>query len=139
MSEIKVGEYVRSKDGIIGKFVEIDKCVRYYGERLEDVIYRIYVGDTLDYQYLRIKKEDITKHSSNIIDLIEVKDIVHIVICDEDDIDGENPMETAWYIDNEYILGNIISSIKANRASLLGIVTKEQFSSMEYRLGGNEE
>lgn len=63
--EVEVGEYVRTKDGIIAKvlsddglFLDIDK--RYFNQQ---------------YQSMRdfITHEQITKHSSNIIDLIEVR------------------------------------------------------------------
>jgi len=103
---------------------------------------RVLLGDgktfTQDFYWFK-DGEKIVKESTNITDLIEIKDLVHIIVCDEDDIDEENPMETVWYIDNEYILGNVINLIECGRASLLDIVTREQFESMKYHVGGTEE
>ena len=124
MADISVNEYVRSKDGIIGKFYEIDKNVRYYGERLEDVIYRIYVGNTQDYQYLRIKKEDITKHSPNIIDLIEEGDYVNGRYV-------QKITKTLIYFRN-------CSHRRKDELLVEDIVTHEQFNSMKYIVGGEE-
>ena len=71
---IEVGEYIRTKDGQIGIFQNIDEHCRHYGERLEDTIYII---NTEKNEYLRLIDSNITKHSKNIIDLIEVGDIVN--------------------------------------------------------------
>ena len=65
---MEVGEYIRTKKGIIGIFQNIDEHCRHFGERLEDTIYII---NTEKNEYLRLTDGDITKHSKNIIDLIE--------------------------------------------------------------------
>lgn len=58
MDEIKVGEYVRTQDGIIDRIVIAENDDEMYaGER--------------DPEYLDYVREDIIKHSSNIIDLVE--------------------------------------------------------------------
>ena len=53
--EIKVGEYVRTKDGRIGKLIESQ-------------VYEMENGQYIEFL------EDIKVHSKNIIDLIEVGD-----------------------------------------------------------------
>lgn len=63
MSEIEIGEYVRTKEGII------DKVDRVIG-MIENTVHlenSIWIG---------IK--DIVKHSKNIIDLIEVGDVIEV-------------------------------------------------------------
>ncbi len=60
MEEIKVGEYVRTKEGYIDKIV--------IAENEDDM----YAGES-NPQYLDYTSEDIVKHSKNIIDLIEVR------------------------------------------------------------------
>ena len=72
MSEIKVGEYVRTKKGLIRKVtnvindvIEIDKG--YYDEENE------YGDSYFDF----LIENEIAKHSPNIIDLIEVGDYVN--------------------------------------------------------------
>lgn len=52
--DIKVGEYVRTKDGIISKLIE-------------PMVYELSNGETIDFL------EDIVKHHQNIIKLIEVR------------------------------------------------------------------
>ena len=61
MEEIKVGEYVRFKDGKIRKIINQDVD----NHLIVDTI--IYGGNWLTFN----EKDNIVKHSSNIIDLIE--------------------------------------------------------------------
>ena len=60
--EIEVGEWIRTEDG------KIDKIIAIHNE--EDC--------TIVVCKKKYWKEDISKHSKNIIDLVEVGDIVHI-------------------------------------------------------------
>lgn len=124
-NEIKVGEYIRTKDGRIGTFEEIDEHCRHFGERLED---KIYIIHTEKNEYLRLIENDIVKHSSNLIDLIQCGDYVNgrkierivdishkhnsIIVV----YDGE-----LW---NEEIMEEDIENI----------VTKEQFESISYKV-----
>ena len=63
-NEIKVGEWVRTDNGIIGKYV------KYRG--IEDAI-------ETDNKWIGFDIEkDIVKHSNNLIDLIEIGDLVKI-------------------------------------------------------------
>lgn len=64
--EIKVGEYVRAKDGYIGKVKDII-CKGYPIKKLEGYI-------VLDDEDGTILNPEEVKHSFNIIDLIEVGD-----------------------------------------------------------------
>jgi hypothetical protein len=60
---IEVGEYIRTKEGKIGKIINItisDKGIKFYSIKWDIIKYR-----------------DIKTHSKNIIDLIEVDDIVN--------------------------------------------------------------
>ena len=61
MSEIEVGEYIRTKDGHIGKLLNYDENDIYFG----DIECNFMIGG------MPIVKEDIKAHSKNIIDLIE--------------------------------------------------------------------
>ena len=76
--DIKVGEYMRTKNGLIGKVNKIElkgSGVRFGGEFLTDEIIQFNDGKIYE---RRVKDKDITKYSKNIIDLIEVGDIVFI-------------------------------------------------------------
>lgn len=64
---IEVGEYVRTKNGDIGKVFKIEGAgqgTRYLGEKLEETIYCIENNDNREnYRYKQIA---ILKHSKNI-------------------------------------------------------------------------
>lgn len=64
MKDIEVGDYVRTKSGEIGIFVEY---------RDDKFFYKIKIKNT----YYTPPISTITKHSKNIIDLIEVGDFVN--------------------------------------------------------------
>lgn len=71
--EIKVGEYVRTKNGLIGKANKIELAgngTRYGGEFLTDTIIQFNDGKVYE---RRVKDKNIVKHSKDIIDLIEVR------------------------------------------------------------------
>lgn len=124
MSNIEVGEYIRTKDGRIEKVKVINK----YG-----IIHKHdNDNDTFDTGInwyaesgREINEEDIKVHSKNIIDLIEVGD----------------------YVNGFYVIKvGIINEFKEKYVELFGaeklrynedirsIVTKEQFKEMEYRI-----
>lgn len=109
IGEIKVGEYVRTKEGKIYQYI-----------RDLDELY--FVGKDYFEPYL----EDIVKHSPNIIDLIEVGDYVNgeIVI----DI-GERGLYLGYADDNEHY-----SRISIDESEINSIVTKEMFKNAEYRM-----
>lgn len=65
MEKIEVGEYVRTKNGKI--------------RTVKSTVAQYYITDRLNISdNNQFTKEDIVKHSKNIIDLIEVKDIIEI-------------------------------------------------------------
>ena len=66
---IKVGEYVRTKNGYIGNVVNINEFRPPEAEICVDMNFSDYVF---------VGEEDIKAHSKNIIDLIEIGDIVRI-------------------------------------------------------------
>lgn len=72
MSNIKVEEYIRTEKGFIRKVDEIDRC--------QECNEKIYISNEnikgLKFRHTYHFKE-ITKHSKNIVDLIEVGDIVN--------------------------------------------------------------
>ena len=106
MEEIKVGEYIRTKEGAI----DIVTYVPDYQMDNDDGI-NIENG-------LYILLEDVKNHSENIIDLIEVGDYVN----------GEKVIEVDDYKD--WIdIGELVREYH-----IKSIVTKEQFANVDYRL-----
>ena len=117
MSEIKIGEYVRTNEGYIGKLIEIlPHVLNYYvidcNRKVRHDHYYLYARDGFGF-----------KHSFNIIDLIEEDDYVngHLVSRIDNNI-------TIWLeTDTNLYKGIYEEDIKS-------ILTKEQFQSIEYRL-----
>lgn len=125
---MKVGEYVRlDRCQGINKIDEEDEIGTFY---LEDVI-----GDEWGDETFRLDTNDVIKSSPNIIDLIEVGDYVNgsKIIELATNIDGKILyLETdITEFDNVYACGNI----NIYEKDIKSIVTKEQFSQMEYRIG----
>lgn len=112
MEEIKVGEYVRTRMGTIGKF-------KYYGDDKENIYFKNDRGTTCVYE------KEIVKHSKNVIDLIEVGDYVN----------GKEVIELAKYdIEVQWLdLGENIPLITDNE-DIKSIITKEQIKQIEYRI-----
>ncbi len=107
---MKIGDYVRTKYGIT-QFKEYETT---NGEKL--LCMPVKDGS----QGIFANIEDVVKSSPNIIDLIEVGDYVNGVIVSQS------------YIDN---IKHIAPEIKENNYGIKSIVTKEQFSCMEYKIG----
>ena len=107
--KLNIGDYVRTKGGLIGKVIEIKGNSKTYfipNRQENDVI-------------------EIIKSSPNIIDLIEVGDYVNgaKVVRVKTDENG-----TKWvYTNNENAYGYKSNEIKS-------IITYEQFKAMEYKL-----
>ena len=108
--EIEVGEYIRTKTG------DITKIKKYYQE---PNLYECENGMIIDTENnIGLHISDITKHSKNIIDLIEVGDYV-------------NGGKITKKVDNILYINNIELKILYE---IKTIVTKEQFEQNVYRL-----
>ena len=110
MGEIEVGEYVRSKIGSIGKVTKIEDGKFLY----ENKTLITWIGN-------------VKKHSKDILELIEVGDYV-------------NGKEVHKYNGNTGIvsineLGWTFIAFKDKKYPIETIVTREQFASMEYKVG----
>lgn len=115
MEEIKVGEYIRTKDGYIGKYVK-DGLVHKTIE-IEDNEMSWITGEW-----------NISKHSPNIIDIIEEGDYVN-----GDKVDMINTCrEEKELLCNDYNLDD--SVIVYKNKEIETIVTHEQFKSIEYEV-----
>ena len=124
---MNIGDYVRTKDGIIGKIIDFhNDPTDYYFQ-----CYETNIDKKWGYKYITEYDENINL-SPNIIDLIEVGDYVN----------GYKVLfagATTW--DND---GNVIDKrVKINYAGydrwlsedfIKSIVTKEQFESMKYEV-----
>ena len=120
---IEVGEYVRTKKGVVGKFKKYLKSIYFEGQDIELENCIIYLED----------EDEVVKHSKNIIDLIEVGDYIQLEDRGErfyevtTDYQGKLAIIDIGWNEYEEIDETYNQDIKS-------IVTSEQFKSIEYRL-----
>ena len=123
MEEIKVGEYVRTPEqGFIGKLVEVNKNVlNYYKIDVGREIHRI---NGMSDNYIYSRDGFGLKHSSNIIDLIEVDDYVN----------GKKVIGKFYEESLKVLILDTRLNAKCRSKDIKTIVTKEKFESESYRL-----
>ena len=129
---MKVGDYVRTKKrGFqFPQIAKIRSMVKDSGYKNQ---YLIELDTNLipDYEF-RIYKEDVLKSSPNIIDLIEYDDVLKIMyeekeyVCKVVNVSGVKGVQLTSTL--SVGLGVVGAYIKS-------IVTREQFESMEYKVG----
>lgn len=108
---MKVGDYVRTKNGLIAKIININDF------REPSLKYGIEANYIVDIGF--IGDEDIKTSSPNIIDLIEVGDYV-------------NGFLVIHIIDNKIVCGILLNY---EEKDIKSIVTKELFEKREYKVG----
>lgn len=121
MEEIEVGEYVRTKSGDIGKVISE------FGSSIRIVFKNEEWG-------IRKDKEDreILSHSKNIIDLIEEGDVVKYKLKGLS-VSGIRIVKK--HIDARTSKENLlVQGFMLEQLEIKSIVTKEQFTSIEFRL-----
>lgn len=119
---MKVGDYVRTKNGYIYK---IEDGEEFYEDSVDVGIGVIPDVDGIwvdkeHFQY--VDKREIKKSSPNIIDLIKVGDYVNGYLVS---FIGSDSIEVFWYKEEKQWL---------NSEDIKSIVTKEHFESMEYKI-----
>lgn len=124
--KIEVGEYVRTKNGIIYK---IENGEEFYADIIDVGIGIIpdVDGIWIDEEHLDyIDKRDIVKHSKQLVDLIDVGDFVNGFPILEPIYNGN----TMYGIDEGY------ENFKKSFGEIKTILTKEQFEANCYKVGG---
>ena len=122
---MKVGDYVRTNDGYIAKYLgcktnSVNQLFHYFDGTIRNIASYVYEEDKFLWDD---ELKNIIKSSPNIIDLIEVGDYVN----------GYKVLKN--FLEDG---GNIIlfeNGLCATNEDIKSILTKEQFESMEYRLG----
>ena len=130
MEEIKVGEYGRTNYGKIIKFAWI---LYSNGKRDESKVILIN-KDTVsnDFYYFSIG-EAIVKHSKQLIDLIEVKDVIKYRINNI-----STTLETKGYLEGIIDISDeeMLQKIKSDKNyHILEILTKESYMANCYKVG----
>lgn len=123
---IEIGEYIRTKDGIVAKCIA-EKQDRYIFNRivLEQGYYNNYILKDIPN-----RANFIIKHSKDIIDLIKVGDYVNGNKIDRfeiiiNNITNNKAIKEFGDIDSRHIIYDF---------GIKSIVTKEQFSNIEYKI-----
>lgn len=119
--KIEVEEYVRFNNGEIGKAIDIK-------ENPSRIVYSEYGEIGLI--------SDIAKHSKQLIDLIEVKDLVCFKNKLQNSLKNE---EMIIHIFDNDTLEEVKQAIKKGEIELLEILTKEQYMANCYKVGGEDE
>ena len=140
--KINVGDYVRTKGGNIFKIIggntdnwEVDiSCIQ-----LEQIEENWYESNRYNDNGYWFNEENIIKSSSNIIDLIQVGDYVNgdRVKALKGDIESHKINNEDDVIYTEYI-NDYDEWCGFEEDEIKSIVTKEQFESMEYKIGEKE-
>lgn len=130
--KIKVGDYIRTETGYIGKVKEI---------RITDFMFclKIFYCDYNEEE--EIFEDDITKHSPNIIDLVEVGDYVNAYRV--------NSIEKEYYNlkldkvmplkEKELIVGNEEGLLRIVAKDIKTILPHELYEKNCYKVGGEDE
>lgn len=133
MSDIEIGEYVKTKDGKIGTFVK-------YSSRKAESLYKspadCFIKLNGRKSNLQCFRTYIVKHSKQLIDLIKVKDIIKYRI---DNI--STTLETKGYIEGIVDVSDeeMLQRIKNDKDyKILEILTHEQFEQNSYKVGGEK-
>lgn len=133
MGEIEVNEYVRTKNGEIGIF---DR----YSSRKENSLYKSPFNCFIKIKNrktpLQCCEDYIVKHSKQLMELIEVKDLV----CFKNKLQNslENEEMIIHIFDND-TLEEVKQAIEKGEIELLEILTHEQFKKNSYKVGGEHE
>ena len=119
-TDIEIGEYVRSKDGIIGKAEEVSS-----------------IGCWIEKDF-RISKRDIVNCSKQLIDLIEDKDIVEIELSEEfvEKKDKKKLIQIGDIYTKETLQKDIDNGIITR---ILTILSYNQYMANCYKVGGEYE
>ena len=123
--EIEVGDFVRTKNGLLGRVNKIElkgNGIRYAGEFITDTI--IQFNDGKSYER-RVIDKDIANHSKNIIDLIEVGDVIEIHFPVRNTI-------RKIYVDKYFEDSMILNGIINGNVILKTILTKEMYEANCY-------
>lgn len=119
--EIEIGEYVRTNSGYIFQVVEIQPAMSDETDSCSASI----KGENYNFAFVT----DIVKHSKNIIDLIEEGDYVNEIL-----VTGKEG--TLLYTNIKGIdRSGYHIPISQYGEDIKSIVTKEQFASIEYKVG----
>lgn len=140
-NEIEVGEYVRTEKGLIAKYLGFEKDdndMEYNKHLFDNKIYWYYeyYNEYVYEEDWEQFKENIVKHSKQLIDLIEVKDVIKYKINNI-----STTLETKGYVEGIVDISDeeMLQKIKSDKNyHILEILTKERYMTNCYKVGGED-
>lgn len=127
MEEIKVEEYVRTENGLIGKVNKIEPAgsgCRYAGEFLTDEIIQFNDGKIYE---RRVKRKNIANHKLKLTDLIEVGDIIEVYF-------PIRKITRKIFVDEYFKDSMVLKGLINGNIILKSILTHEQFEQNSYKV-----
>ena len=119
MEELKIGQYIRTKKGRIAKVTTINEIkYTYHTAKARNRIK--FVGQKRTLINGRYEFEDIEKHSSDIIEILEKRDIVTIKF---------RGLTVTKLLSEEDI-----ADLKSGELKLVSVLTHEQFEAAKYEV-----
>ena len=128
MTDIQVNEYVRTEDGYISKVALGDGYSLIFNSTI-----KVSYGEEKEILY-SWEFEKITKHSFNLIDLIEVGDYVN-----GEEIKEIGIIRIGLYKGQKALFTQNYAGKYFRNEDIQTIVTHEQFKAMEYKVGGEDD
>lgn len=129
MAEIEVNEYIRTKDGIIDKAI-----IEYNGKCNNSNCSEKHISCKYNYY----NEKDVVKHSKQLIELIEDKDIVEIELSEEfvEKKDKKKLIQIGDIYTKETLQKDIDNGIITR---ILTILSYNQYMANCYKGGGKDE
>lgn len=119
MEEIKIGQYIRTKKGRIAKITTINEIkYTYHTARARNRMK--YIGKKRTLINGRYEFEDIEKHGSDIIEILEKRDMV--------------TMKFRGLTVTKLLSEEDIADLKSGELKLVSVLTHEQFEAAKYEV-----
>lgn len=134
MSEIKVGEHVRTKKGLLAKVCAYQDLTTYDDKGISVTFH------SFDTDKGTIADVEVAKHDKKIVNLLECEDILKIDIGFSYTLFYVSAITNDEIIDGTKIIrrkdiGNFVITDGPYKGCKFTIVTKEQFKNIEYKVG----
>lgn len=132
--ELNIGDYVRTKNGTIGKIIAID-LAKLKQEKYPNHPSKSYWRDKILISCYRGWRtlQNIGKISPNIIDLLEVGDVIKLKPTKQiQQVLSKNENEISL---TDYVFYDLKKSKKELIKQIEWVITREQIEQMEYKVG----
>lgn len=140
-NDLRIGDYVRTEDGLIAKYIGKDNDYKWHIFNGKIQWFFEYYREEIDYDdWEEFIKEEVVKTSDKLIDLIERNDIITLkndndvykVLSVPDEKIGSDCFYLVFDYEKEFGVEDIRVSKEEMEENLCSIVTKEQFEQAKY-------